>query len=150
MLKQASGARVELEAPTLGTLVRDASLNDQDKEFTVPAGKEWEVSAIYVVYIAQGAAGNRQLEFSLDDGASNQLVFLAGAVQPVGTTYNYALAPGLEISALVGTTMTGPLPRPCRLPAGWRFQVRQVGSGDAGDDMTVVIMGAERSAGAGI
>jgi hypothetical protein len=45
----------------------DASLNDADKQLSVPTGGEWEVLSVLVELISDATVGNRQIELTAVD-----------------------------------------------------------------------------------
>jgi len=142
--KSAGGVGITLESGERKTLALDAGLNDSDKIFAVPVGKQWDIHGVYVSLATTATAGNRQMEITIDDSANTVWQFDAGAVQAANLTYKYLFAPSLPVSALVGTTLTGPLPQPLRIRDFWRVRLRdRLAIDAAADDMTVVIVGIE-------
>jgi hypothetical protein len=149
MLKTPTG-RVELQASRPTTLASSASGNDSDKDFQVPNGKQWQVFAVWVEFIATATVGLRQLELSITDNLFNQWVVDAPAVQGQSTTHNYVFTPGGRLS-IAGTSQTAPLPEPCSLRDFWRIRVRDKNAIDAAaDDMRVHIIGADTDTGAAL
>jgi hypothetical protein len=82
------------------------------KSFTVPAGKTWEIFAVYVEYTSQGTAGNRQVEVQVLDGSSNICMReRAGAVQAASLTNYYEFSPSLpRETAFTASMINCPLP----------------------------------------
>jgi hypothetical protein len=143
----------ELESRNPKVLINDTALNDSDKTFAVPAGKIWEITSVFVDYVATAVVGNRQIAVDILDGSSNLLhQASAGVLITAGLARNltfFASAPH-EI-AFINFGALVPLPPILCLPAGFQIRVRDTGIVDAAaDDMTVRILGDERNLGASI
>lgn len=101
---------------------------------TVPAGKTWELLAVSV-QLVQGLTQTPQPILVIDDGGADVVyeAFGASAAQAASTTARYNWAPGLGLSALVGTTpnihATAPLPSGLLLPEGFRISSATLGIG---------------------
>jgi hypothetical protein len=131
-----------------GTLQADEALNDSDKSFTVPAGKEWTVLSIWVELASTATAGNRQVEVQLQDDSADVVGRLvAGAVQAASLTRNYHFAAGVaDMTAFRDTDLiSNPLPARLLLPPGYVVRVFDNNAVDAAaDDMVVQMLVGER------
>lgn len=138
--------------------MRDATLNDSDKTFTVPAGKIWCVIAFHAELVATATVGNRNIQVSIGNGAAaiwsmtrsgNIAASATGAVRGFVHGYNSATAgnvPLLDGSATAGATSSSPIPE-LYLPAGYTIHIWDVNAVDAAaDDMTVVLQYVEYDA----
>lgn len=117
----------------------DASLNDADKQLTVPAGAEWEVLSVLVEIISDATVGNRQLEVTAVDELGNLLWKVqAGPLQAASLTRRYVFGAALpHEAAFVGDTARSPIP-PTILAPGWGIRARDsAGIALATDDMTI-------------
>lgn len=100
---------------------------------TVPTGKHWLLYAV-TAQLVQGLTQTPQPILIIDDG-TNVLFesFGASAAQSASTTARYTWAPGLELSALVGSTpdihALAPLPAGLLLPPGYRIRTNTLGKG---------------------
>ncbi len=124
----------------------DEALNDSDKEFSVPAGKTWEVLAVYVKLISTASAGARHIVITMRDSADKLLSgCAAGATQAASLTYEYSF--GVNLPAQV-TVVNNMLQAPLaygRWPAGVKIRVFDIAAiAPAADDMTVNMLYAER------
>ena len=122
----------------------DATADDSDKTFTVPAGKVWFVKAIGATLVTTATVGNRQLDVLLTDDSDNTLIkYAAGAVQAASLTRYYYFAPlhpqdtsfsgaGIMYRALAGDLA---------LPAGYKIRIYDSAAiAAAADDLTVRVM----------
>jgi hypothetical protein len=131
--------------------VRDATLNDSDKSFTVPANKRWNVRYIHGEITCTATVGNRSLAIIINDGTNNVLAApktanitasqtgVINAYSDGGifaTTAGYvpllsAATPNVGTAASIGAMI---------LPAGYVIRVYDFAAVDAAaDDMTVVL-----------
>lgn len=103
----------------------------------VPTGKHYELLAVTVV-LAQGATQTPQPLLVIDDG-TNVLFegFGASAAMSASTTCRFTWAPGLPLSAPVGSGAnvhaTAPIPEGLVLPAGFRVRTSTLGLGANSD-----------------
>ena len=127
---------------------RDATLNDSDKTFTVPALEEWHVLWIYVLFTTTADAGTRQIAIEFYDAAANLVAEVkAGATQVASLTRNYTFAAGLaDLMAFRDTdNLMTPLPVGLLLQTDWDIRVYDNNAIQvAADDMIVVINYARR------
>lgn len=131
---------------------RDATLNDSDKSFTVPAGKVWAVYYIRGDLTTTATVGNRVLVIRISDGTNyvrgmvrttsiaasktGVCVYEEGGIGTTTNTTNYE-TPENGASPDVLTVHGG-----CAmyLPAGYVIRVYDIAAVDAAaDDLTVVL-----------
>jgi len=132
----------------------DATANDSDKTFTVPAGKVWSVHSIEVGIVATATVGNRLLGWSISNATPavvsvgiNSAAIVASARGGMFITNgnNVAATPVRRSLQDAGASnnsvfVNDQLPMPCLLPAGYSIRVWDLGAVDAAaDDMTVAI-----------
>ena len=129
-------------------LKSDVVINQSDKTFTVPAGKQWWIKSIYAILISTATVGNRQLDVLFTDGFDNPVgKAAAGAVQAATLTRAICYAPGnpQETSFTTGL-MYRALSFNLVLPAGYKVRVYDSAAIDAAaDDMTVQMLVEERT-----
>ncbi|HUX75394.1 MAG TPA: hypothetical protein VMY40_01990 [Anaerolineae bacterium] len=127
---------------------RDATADDSDKTFTVPALEEWHVLWIYVLFTTTADAGTRQIAVEFYDAAANLVAEVrAGATQVADLTRNYTFAAGLaDLVAFRDTdNLMTPLPVGLLLQTDWDIRVYDNNAIQvAADDMIVVINYARR------
>jgi len=127
---------------------RDATADDSDKTFTVPALEEWHVLWIYVLFTTTADAGTRQIAIEFYDAAANLVAEVrAGATQVADLTRNYTFAAGLaDLMAFRDTdNLMTPLPVGLLLQTDWDIRVYDNNAIQvAADDMIVVINYARR------
>jgi len=134
------------------TWVRDATANDSDKSFTVPAGKMWVLLSIHAEIVCTATAGNRSLAAVVHNGTANQWVLLFGATTAIAANLSGGLRAqrGLtasttafsriagsinNVSVAVNSTMPDNV-----LPEGYVVHVWDTAAIDAAaDDLTVLI-----------
>ena len=117
--------------------VRDATANDSDKSFTVPAGKIWEIRAIYGKIVCTATVGNRQIKPIFTDGTNTVLeAFANGASITASNTCicNWA-AGNPQVNSASNAQQNLPI---MILPAGYVMRLYDVSAIDpAADDLTV-------------
>ena len=131
---------------------RDATADDSDKTFTVPAGKVWSVLSIEASMICSATVGNRYLGVDITNGAAKVFssaltgavaasavcgIYLApGSPPSSGTPYKVNLASGVQETVCTRDT----IPTPMLLPAGYVVRVWDEAAIDAAaDDLTVAL-----------
>ena len=118
--------------------IRDATLGDSDKSFTVPEGKIWDIRAIYVKYGSSATAGNRLLKVRFDLDTDTLFENNAFAVQPESTVYKYLLHPSVVVDVST-PNQCQPIP-PALLTAGMKIRVYDGSVIDAAaDDIDVTL-----------
>jgi len=55
------------------TWIRDATLNDSDKSFTVPVGKIWILTHLYMILTATATVGNRNLTVRVNNTSGQEV-----------------------------------------------------------------------------
>ncbi len=127
----------------------DATLNDSDKTFTVPTGKQWRLQSILATLIATATVGNRQLDVLLTDGSDNVVAkYMAAAVITASQTRTVIFAPAHPQDAAFNAAgvMYRMLADGFVLPAGFKVRVYDSAAIDAAaDDLTVRLLVEEMS-----
>lgn len=119
--------------------ISDVVLNENDKIFTVPAGKQWKLLHAFASFTSDANAGNRRIILIIRNPADSSL-WLARAlnVQVASTTENYNFQRGIQEATEASATLHFvPLPLEVILPAGFDIRIRDENNIAAGDDMTV-------------
>jgi len=118
--------------------LRDATANDSDKSFTVPAGKVWDMKMIRIVLVTTATVGNRILTISINS-AGAAIWYFASAAHAASTTREYMLGfQGVydDVATTVFTLIAG-IP-PMLLEEGDIVRVYDSATIDAAaDDLTV-------------
>lgn len=135
------------------TWVRDATLNDSDKSFTVGANRRWILKSVYAEIATTAAVGNRTLGIVITNGTNTLLAgtrsgniaasvngnIFANDSTTLGTgTQAFLLlsASAASVSMYNAMLPTGGL----SLPAGYVVRVYDTAAVDAAaDDMTVIL-----------
>ncbi len=127
----------------------DAALNDSDKTFVVPTGKQWRLYSVFASLIATATVGNRQLDVLLTDASDNVLAkYFASAVITATQTRTVIFAPGHPQDAAFAANgvMYRMLADGFVLPAGFKVRVYDSAAIDAAaDDLTVRLLVEERT-----
>ena len=126
----------------------DATADDSDKTFTVPADTIWQPLAVTVTLATTATVGNRQMTVDLLTDADVLLARVrAAATQEEDTTYTYTFAIGLDKDfAPIALHLCAPL-SPLLLAAGYKIRVWDSAAiAAAADDMTVSVTVLERAA----
>ena len=98
----------------------------------VPTGAVWRVRGIRANLTTSAVAGNRQVLFWFDDGATTFFHCHAQNTQGPGTSITYHGVPAIPYTAVINITQPVFLPPEVLLFEGWRFGVVTVGM-QAGD-----------------
>jgi hypothetical protein len=128
------------------SVVADATANDSDKTFTVPADTIWYVLSIYVQYASTATVGNRVLTILVTDASDNPFIrYVTGANQAASLTRHYVFAPGHPNETSFGGPATDTMLRSASdrltLPNGFKIRVFDSAVIDAAaDDMTVRLL----------
>lgn len=130
------------------TLQSDTNLNDSDKEFTVPALKEWSIESIYIEYTSTATAGTRLLTMEIQDGASDVVLQMPLydmiASQEVHLTYANVGDGTSQSMVTFDFLVLEELP-PLLLPAGYKIRIYDAAAiAAAADDMIVHIRALQR------
>ena len=127
--------------------ISDVTINQNSKIVTVPAGYEYQVLWLFVEYISDANAGNRQIVVDIRDQADAVIGrVVAGATQVASLTRRYMFAPSLaDLGAFRNTTyLMTPFPPTVFLPALYDIRVYDTANISAGDDFTLHIQVARR------
>jgi len=122
------------------TWVRDATLNDSDKSFTVPVGKIWKMNGIYYLLAASATVGNRVPKISIAPDGTNYLAWFTGlAVAASATATGMMTFDGITDDFVNMFTISQGV-MPVILNAGSVIRVWDNAAIDpAADDLTVVL-----------
>lgn len=133
------------------TWVRDATLNDSDKSFTVPADKIWNLIGIQAALKATATVGNRVMTANAANPAGD-FIWTSGNTAAIaaaahgGVTYypsqtmSTTNIRGVDDGTGLTVTLNGSLPNPMILTAGCTIRVFDLAAIDpAADDMVVVL-----------
>lgn len=132
--------------------LRDATANDSDKSFTVPAGKAWKLNSIEAALVCTATVGTRLCGGEIFDASGNAIArssyvaptasqsgilrWVAGGVSNTTGWRTLIGANGTDANAAVRDT----LPDTVILTAGFVVRVRDYAAIDAAaDDLTVVM-----------
>lgn len=133
----------------LVTSVIDATANDSDKSWPVPASTEWQILWIGVTLDSTADAGNRLMQVQVErGGVLYGILATASTVQPASKVWTYTFAPGLaDLTSFRDTTkMFTPIPPTTILRSGDTLRVWDCKAiAAAGDDMTITIQYGVRS-----
>jgi len=119
--------------------LNDATLNDSDKDFVVPAGKYWIVESIYIILTTTATVGNRTLNvYSNNVAAYTYYGIYAGLVQPASQAYIYMYYVGAPRQVAV-SPYSNPIPRIVMGPGDY-LRIRDSAAIDpAADDLNISI-----------
>jgi len=120
--------------------ISDVTLNDSDKTFTVPSGKQWRLLYGAVTLVSTATMGNRQVGIRFEDADGNIVWrFLANATQAASLTEHYILNPNADdVSEATGNRHVLPIPRESWLPENFRVHILDTIVVDAAaDDLTI-------------
>ena len=139
----------------LPRMVRDATANDSDKSFTVPAGKIWNLRSVAMTLVCTATVGNRVLEARVTDvagdiiaigprtaaitaGQSSSYLWVSGGLSSTATGDMASLNDGSTVNVIkIASTIpfNGFL-----LTEGFTVRCLDVGAIDAAaDDLTIVL-----------
>lgn len=132
--------------------VRDATANDSDKSFTVPAGKAWDVRYISATITNSATVGNRLLAIEITNGTDRVVntvttatvaATLVGSAEMTfqgGITAVTTTAPGVSLTGATSNVYKAQNKCAIILPAGYVIHVYDTAAIDAAaDDLVVVI-----------
>lgn len=131
---------------------QDTTADDQDKTFTVPEGKTWDIQMIATKYISNASVGDRKIGFVISDETAEKLIqTMSTTAQPASKTQYYFCNP--EQSTAYFAASAGGLQQAQHflpigkftLQAGYTINIKESNeSGDAGDDMVCTIIVNEK------
>jgi len=120
----------------------DSLVDDSDKTFTVPVGREWRLQMLSTSLVSSAVVGNRQLKVEIGDGANLLWSKSFGAVQAASLTRRYMGAADLpddvafDADGNIRMQLSGWV-----LPTGCTVRVYDSAAIDAThDDMTVRLL----------
>lgn len=128
-----------VEVPVIERKI-DATANDSDKTFTVPAGEMWKLNSMLITLVSTATVGNRQIVIEAKDPTGVMMGRMsAGAVQAASLTRYYSVMQGIyRESAFINGDIQVPMPVDTYLKPGSTLRVFDSGAVDAAaDDMTV-------------
>lgn len=138
------------------TWEHDATANDSDKTFAVPAGKRWHLCYIAGDIINTATVGNRVVQILITDGTNNLWVSYRSGSVPASEAGQLFFSNGITRDAnarsrlsaptsAANVSITGGLPI-LTLDAGSTIRVWDIAAIDAAaDDLTVVLHYLEES-----
>lgn len=133
------------------TWVYDATVDDSDKSFTVPAGKRWALKMIDSQLTCTATVGNRLLTITVATSGTNYIVAARTTNVTASQTARARVIPGMAIATTALTRLDNPtggtnvsvtdgMPNDILLPAGAVVRVYDSAAVDAAaDDLIVVI-----------
>lgn len=124
-------------------LARDATANDSDKTFVVPANTRWFLTNVLVYFQSTSDVGNRVITILYTDASNNVIArMVAGAVQAASNNYYYEFSLGsARETTPVNSNLVGHLDG-IILEAGMKVRVYDSAAiAAAADDMTVSLNG---------
>jgi hypothetical protein len=128
-------------------MYRDLAPNDNDKLITIPPKHQWQILSIYVIYVASGDAGTRQLQIDFRDQTG--VAFFEqrpNATQAVSETRNYSIGPSMaNLTAFYDTNhLQTPIPPTLFLDAQWSIRFFDNNDITMNDDLDIFILYADR------
>lgn len=120
--------------------VRDATANDSDKSFTVPAGKVWDLKSVNMKLVTTATVGNRVMRVRVKpDGTNHDMLESVGSNAAASSTTLFWDSFGGQVSSLQTAAVFHTWPV-MLLPAGAVVQCVDTAAIDAAaDDLTVVL-----------
>jgi len=130
---------VMLPVPPKILQLNDILANDSDKNFIVPAGRQWKLLYGHIILTTTASAGNRRIRFILEDADGNRLYLIdAILVQVASTTERYSLGQFGEPLENVAAVHHLPIPVNVILPENFRIHILDSAAIDAAaDDLTL-------------
>jgi len=121
------------------TWMRDATANDSDKSFSVPAGKIWLLKSVWLLLTATATVGNRVIRVEIENVATNPMSrWDIGVNQAASTTYAYLYGPSVPVD-VTGSGVSMGTPE-IILTEGMIVRAYDTAAIDAAaDDLTVVL-----------
>lgn len=119
--------------------INDEVLNDADKTFTVPSGKQWKLLYGRFFLVSSAQAGNRRMRFRVTDSDNNEFYSLdARNNQAASVTEAYILGNFVDVEETVNQIHTIPIPTNFIIPENFIIRISDSASIDlAVDDLTV-------------
>ena len=120
--------------------VRDDSVDDSNKTWTVPDNEIWKITRACVSYTSSVTVGNRVFTLQEENASGGVLQRLvSGKVQAASATVSYCCLQGIfRETTVVNGSLQVPLPADFYIPGGHSFRVWDSSAIDpAADDMVV-------------
>lgn len=128
--------------------ISDVAVNDSDKTFTIPSGKQWKLLYGEVVLTSTATVGNRRMSVQFRD-ENNNVLYLIEAIntQAPSATERYALGQFGDVGESVATRHLLPIPNEAILLENFDIRILDsVAVDPAADDMTIRLMVEESDA----
>jgi hypothetical protein len=124
-------------------ILSDVTLNDSNKDFIVPAGRQYKIEWVHASLASTAVVGNRQMNIALYDPANVlQADWHSGAVQAASLTRHYMFQPGMyRETAFVDGEIQIAIPINLIVPAEWYLKVYDALAIDAAADDMLVTLG---------
>jgi hypothetical protein len=125
-------------------ILTDLALNDSNKDFIVPTGRQHKLEWGYASLASTAVVGNRQMiiELIAADGTTVLVSASAGAVQAASLTNRYNFAPGSQRgAAFVASQIDTPILPNFLAIEGQRFRIRDSAAIDAAADDLLITIG---------
>lgn len=71
-----------------------------DKKFTVPSNKVWEIHSVFVRIVCDGTSGDRALQCVVNDSSEDVFNFIYTMAMTAGNTYFWTLTPYLNYTTM--------------------------------------------------
>jgi hypothetical protein len=122
----------------MATRIITGSAATNTTTLTIPAGSNWKVLWMTVVYTSGAAVGNRQLRGKLTTAADVEIRDIhAGAVQAASLVRHYEFLPGTyRETAFIDGSIQIPFPTGFVLPAGYKMVIYDSTNVSAADTIT--------------
>jgi len=126
-------------------LIQDNTENEDDKTFTVPTGKKWEVEAGHIRWKADATVGDRGMLLEIQDSAGFYLWITERQTDIAASATGWFNLNKASATPSVDTQTTTfqNIPFPCGvwLPAGATIRISESGGGvSAGDDVYISLI----------
>lgn len=118
----------------------DATANDSNKSWVVPAGEMWKLNFAHVILATTATAGNRQVLMEvLNELGQSVMDVAAGATQAASTTRHYGFLQGIfRETSFIDDEIQVPIPLDFFLGPGYTLTFKDDAAiAAAADDMTV-------------
>ena len=125
-------------------ILTDLALNDSNKDFIVPAGRQHKLEWGYASLASTAVVGNRQVVIELIDidGTTVLVSATPALVQTASLTMRYNFAPGIQRgSSFVANQLDTPILPNFMATAGQRFRIRDSAAIDAAADDLLITLG---------
>lgn len=119
--------------------ISDLSLNNSNKTFIVPSGKQWRLLFGHIAFTTTATVGSRKITFILEDAEENDLFLIhASGGQIASLTNFYSFQTSSNLQAIGPDLFLIPIPGRTILPENFRIHILDSKSVDpAADDLIV-------------